>query len=331
MYKALNCAIIALGVGGACVAAAGPASAQIGISLDVGSIAFGYQDGYWDRDHHWHHWRSRHEANYYRNSPGNHYRSYRHDRNGSDGWQRMNDAAIDGSLGLSVNVGDVAFGYQDGYWDRGHQWHAWRNDREMREYRNAPGNQYSDWRHDRDGDQGWRSVAFNVGDVASGYQDGYWDRSHQWHPWRSDQEMRDYRNAPGNQYSDWRHDRDSDQNGHGLTINVGDVAFGYQDGYWDRSHQWHAWRNEQEMRDYRNSPGNQYSDWRHDRDSDQGWRGLTINVGDVAFGYQDGYWDHAHQWHQWRNEQEMRDYRNAPGSQYNDYRHDRDNDQGWRR
>ncbi len=24
-------------------------------------------------------------------------------------------------------AGGVAFGYSDGYWDRGHQWHAWRN------------------------------------------------------------------------------------------------------------------------------------------------------------------------------------------------------------
>src|SRR5579862_511548 len=131
MYKALNGAILALGVGGACIAAAGPASAGIGISLDFGNVAFGYQDGYWDRDHHWHHWRNRNEANYYRNSRGNHYRSYRHDRDGGDGWHGMHDAAINGRPGLSVNVGDVAFGYQDGYWDRNHQWHQWQNDQEM--------------------------------------------------------------------------------------------------------------------------------------------------------------------------------------------------------
>jgi hypothetical protein len=61
--------------------------------------------------------------------------------------------------------------------------------------------------------------------------------------------------------------------GIGIGFNVGDVAYGYQDGYWDRSHQWHNWRNNQEMRDYRNAPNNHYNNWKHDRDSDQGWHG----------------------------------------------------------
>jgi hypothetical protein len=57
--------------------------------------------------------------------------------------------------------------------------------------------------------------------------------------------------------------------------------------------------------------------------------GIGVNLDNVAFGYQDGYWDHGHQWHQWRNDQEMRDYRSTPGNKYNDYRHDRDHDMGW--
>jgi len=204
MYKALNGAIVALSIVGGTLVTQAPVSAQgIGISLDVGNVAFGYRDGYWDRDHHWHHWKNRDEARYYRNAPGNRYNDYRHDRDGNDGWQE-----------IAFNVNDVAFGYQDGYWDRGHLWHQWRNEQEMRNYRNAPGNQYSDYRHDRDGNQGWRGLSINVGDVAFGYQDGYWDRGHQWHQWRNDQEMRDYRNAQGNQYNDYRHDRDQDQGWH---------------------------------------------------------------------------------------------------------------------
>ena len=177
------------------------------------------------------------------------------------------------SARIRVDYSNVAFGYQDGYWDRDHRWHHWRNHREMRDYRNAPGNQYSDYRHDRDDNNGWRGdLSVNVSDVASGYQDGYWDHSHQWHHWRDHREMRDYRNAPGNQYNDYRHDR-ADNNGWqgGVSINVGDVAFAYQDGYWDHNRQWHQWRSEQEMREYRNAPGNQYNDYRHDRDQDQGW------------------------------------------------------------
>jgi len=62
-----------------------------------------------------------------------------------------------GDVGIGVGLGDVAYGYQDGYWDTGHQWHRWHNDRQMRDYRNAPNNHYNDWKHDRDSDQGWHS------------------------------------------------------------------------------------------------------------------------------------------------------------------------------
>jgi hypothetical protein len=58
-------------------------------------------------------------------------------------------------IGVGVGVGDVAYGYQDGYWDNGHHWHNWSNKREMRNYRNAHRDQYNDYRHDRDPDQGW--------------------------------------------------------------------------------------------------------------------------------------------------------------------------------
>jgi hypothetical protein len=57
----------------------------------------------------------------------------------------------------------------------------------------------------------------------------------------------------------------------GVSLNLGDVAFGYQDGYWDHSHQWHNWRNQDEARNYQRSSGNQYHDWKHDRDADKGW------------------------------------------------------------
>jgi len=88
MYKALNGAIVALGLIGMAVAVASPAAARVGISLDVGNVAFGYQDGYWDQGHHWHHWRNQSEARYYRTSQGNHYNNYRHDRDSNQGWRR---------------------------------------------------------------------------------------------------------------------------------------------------------------------------------------------------------------------------------------------------
>jgi hypothetical protein len=59
--------------------------------------------------------------------------------------------------------------------------------------------------------------------------------------------------------------------GIGVGVGVGNVAFGYQDGYWDGSHRWHQWQNDEEMQNYRKAPGNKYYDWKHDRDSDEGW------------------------------------------------------------
>jgi hypothetical protein len=51
-------------------------------------------------------------------------------------------------LGISINLGDVAVGYQDGYWDHHHHWHAWRNHNDWTQYRQAHPENYHDWRHD---------------------------------------------------------------------------------------------------------------------------------------------------------------------------------------
>lgn len=56
---------------------------------------------------------------------------------------------------FSFDVGNVAFAYQDGWWDRDHHWHHWRNHREMVEYQTRYHDHYYDWRHDRDPDHGW--------------------------------------------------------------------------------------------------------------------------------------------------------------------------------
>ncbi len=57
---------------------------------------------------------------------------------------------------IAVGFGNVAIGYRDGYWDNGHRWHRWRNEREHRDYRSHYSSGYSDWNHDRDGNDGWR-------------------------------------------------------------------------------------------------------------------------------------------------------------------------------
>jgi hypothetical protein len=88
MSKALIGAMLALGLAGATIAVSAPATARVGVSLDVGNVAFGYQDGYWDQGHRWHHWRNRRDARMYRNAHGSQYNNYRHDRDPDQGWRR---------------------------------------------------------------------------------------------------------------------------------------------------------------------------------------------------------------------------------------------------
>ncbi len=60
-----------------------------------------------------------------------------------------------GGAMVAFDFGTVRYGYSDGYWDNGHQWHAWNNDGDMQTYRTRPGAAYHDWHHDRDGKDGW--------------------------------------------------------------------------------------------------------------------------------------------------------------------------------
>ena len=64
-------------------------------------------------------------------------------------------AAAD-NLSVTVDVPGIAFGYTDGYWDTGHNWHAWRDQREAEAWRAQHADHYYRWRHDRDHDMGWR-------------------------------------------------------------------------------------------------------------------------------------------------------------------------------
>ncbi len=56
---------------------------------------------------------------------------------------------------VTFDVGNVAIGYSDGYWDRGHTWHAWEKPEYRDTYRAAKGAEYHEWKHDRDKDMGW--------------------------------------------------------------------------------------------------------------------------------------------------------------------------------
>ena len=55
--------------------------------------------------------------------------------------------------------------------------------------------------------------------------------------------------------------------------------------------------------------------------------GITLNFGDVADAYRDGYWDSHHRWHRWQHANDYRDYSRAHPEHYHDMRHD-DHDHG---
>jgi len=90
MKPMIKAALVALALAGVPVVASVPASAAVDFSLSLGNAAFGYSDGYWDRDHHWHNWRNKAEASYFRDHYGEHYAAVRHDHDRKDknqGWR----------------------------------------------------------------------------------------------------------------------------------------------------------------------------------------------------------------------------------------------------
>ncbi|MDR3498775.1 MAG: hypothetical protein P4L72_06070 [Parvibaculum sp.] len=91
MKTAIRGAVLALGLAGATLSMAGAASAaEVGISLNLGNVAFAYQDGYWDHAHHWHRWRNSHEARDYRAKQGPSYHNWNHNRDRDHGWHDHN-------------------------------------------------------------------------------------------------------------------------------------------------------------------------------------------------------------------------------------------------
>ncbi len=61
-----------------------------------------------------------------------------------------------GPPAAAVTVPGVAFGYADGYWDQGHQWHPWRNQQEAEAWRAQNPGHYYDRAHDQEANGGWR-------------------------------------------------------------------------------------------------------------------------------------------------------------------------------
>jgi len=92
MKHIVNGAVLALALAAAPVIAAAPAQARAAadFSVTLGNAAFGYSDGYWDRDHHWHAWRNKAESRYFRDHYREHYMAARHNHDRKDrnqGWR----------------------------------------------------------------------------------------------------------------------------------------------------------------------------------------------------------------------------------------------------
>jgi hypothetical protein len=56
------------------------------------------------------------------------------------------------------------------------------------------------------------------------------------------------------------------------SFDPGNVQYGYSDGYWTRTHEWHDWEKPSDIRAYRATPNAEYYIYKHDRDADMGWR-----------------------------------------------------------
>lgn len=55
-------------------------------------------------------------------------------------------------------------------------------------------------------------------------------------------------------------------------LDFGGIAFGFEDGYWDRDHRWHEWQRHEDWERFRYEQREHAYAWRHDRDRDMGWR-----------------------------------------------------------
>jgi hypothetical protein len=92
MRRNLKIALAAIALGVAPVVAISPpvAAQSVGVTVSVPGIAFGYSDGYWDQQHHWHAWKSREQMDAWRQANAAHFYERRHDADAAAGW-RAND------------------------------------------------------------------------------------------------------------------------------------------------------------------------------------------------------------------------------------------------
>jgi hypothetical protein len=70
------------------------------------------------------------------------------------------EARATGGASFSITLGNVVFGYSDGYYDQNRRWHTWRNSQERNWYQSNHRGSFYNLRHDRDNDsnrRNWRN------------------------------------------------------------------------------------------------------------------------------------------------------------------------------
>ena len=78
MYNPAKIMAITIALAATPFAAGGSANAAVGVSFDIGNVAVGYSDGYYDNDHHWHRWAHHADATHYRAAHADQYHTWRH-------------------------------------------------------------------------------------------------------------------------------------------------------------------------------------------------------------------------------------------------------------
>jgi len=85
-YSQIGIRRIAL-VGGSLAVGLPAVAANSRVEAGRAGIAFGYSDGYWDQNHHWHKWRDQRQAAEFRKEHRDHYYTRKHDADRNHGWR----------------------------------------------------------------------------------------------------------------------------------------------------------------------------------------------------------------------------------------------------
>lgn len=93
MKSFFRVALLASAIAGGSLVVPTAASARDSFSIYAhsGDVAFAYSDGWWDNDHHFHHWRNHSEARWYQRRHRDDYNDWRHDRDRDHGWHDRGD------------------------------------------------------------------------------------------------------------------------------------------------------------------------------------------------------------------------------------------------